>query len=124
MAREFRNGEELRLQKIPFDKLRRGDVTAVLNVEQPYVHRIIQISPDGAVTQGDNNPAPDTKRLQPEDDFYLVTHAVSLLHRTRRIAQGPAGMTVFYQHRLRRLLRMTAGKILRVLRILPRQKSG
>ena len=122
MHREFRNGEELLLQKLPYNLFRQGDVAAVLNVNKPYVHRIIRITPEGAVTQGDNNSAPDEKLLLPEDDFFLVTHAISLNNRTRRIARGSAGMVVYYQHQARRRLRSYAGKILRLLKILPDRK--
>lgn len=119
MRREFRNGEELLLQELPYNLLKKGDIAAILNVNKPYVHRIIRITPDGAVTRGDNNAAPDTRLLLPEDDFYLVTHAISLNNRTRRIARSNIGMMVYYQHQARRVLRSYAGKILRSLKILP-----
>ena len=119
MRREFRNGEELLLQELPYNLLKKGDIAAILNVNKPYVHRIIRLTPDGAVTRGDNNAAPDTRLLQPEDDFYLVTHAISLNNRTRRIARSNIGMMVYYQHQARRVLRSYAGKILRSLKILP-----
>ena len=119
MHREFRNGEELILQELPYNLLQKGDIAAILNVNKPYVHRIIRITPDGIVTQGDNNAQQDTKRLLPEDDFYLVTHAISLNNRTRRIARSNIGMMVYYQHQVRRVLRSYAGQILRLLKILP-----
>lgn len=120
MLREFRNGEELYLAKVPFADLQRGDVIAILNVPKPYVHRIIRISAEKAITQGDNNPLQDEKKLIPEDDFYRVTHAVSMKHRTRCVAGGKSGMVRFYQHQARRILRGAAGKALRLFRILPR----
>ena len=120
MTRVFRSGEELLLEQVSFEDLRPGDVVAVLNAEKPYVHRILRITPAQAVMQGDNNSAPDTRVLLPEDDFYRVTGAVTLNGKKRNIANGPVGQMMFHQHRSRRFCRMLAGKILRKLGILPR----
>lgn len=120
MTRVFRNGEELLLEPEKYHDLRPGDIVAVLSAAKPYVHRVIRILPDGIVTRGDNNLTPDDHTLQPEDEFYLVTHAISLRHRIRKVANGPLGMAAFYQHQARRICRTLAGRILRKLGILRR----
>ncbi|MBQ4336321.1 MAG: hypothetical protein IJC34_03955 [Lentisphaeria bacterium] len=119
MRREFRNGEELLLEEIPYSELQKGDIVAVLDAKNPYVHRIIQITAKGAITRGDNNAAPDTRRLLPEDHFCRVTHAISLQLRIRKIAGGKKGMRNYYQHQTRRTIRSFAGKVLRCLGLLP-----
>ena len=103
------SGDSLRLEAVSFESLRPGDIVAVESAPVPYVHRVIRVNGTEAVTQGDNNAAPDARPLTPGCRFSLVTGAVSFPGVFRPVAGGPQGMRRFRRNQWRRKLRAGAG---------------
>ena len=108
----FVTGERLVLEPAPFDALRVGDVVAVFDRTPYYVHRIVEISPDRAVTMGDNNPRPDAAPLAPASYFRRVVRAHGLDGSVRDVPGGEAGMAQFLRQQRRRRLRACASALL------------
>ena len=112
----FEPGDILILTKIPFDMLECGDIVAVFERTPHYVHRIIDRSPQQAVTMGDNNDRPDTVFLSRKSRFLLVEGVIPVGTTTGivlPVAGGYMGMRQFLrQQRIRRTIRL----ILRIMR--------
>ena len=111
MSGVFQPGDSLRLEAVSFESLRPGDIVAVESAPVPYVHRVIRVNGTEAVTQGDNNAAPDARPLTPGCRFSLVTGAVSFPGVFRPVAGGPQGMRRFRRNQWRRKLRAGAGRV-------------
>ena len=107
----FNPCSSLRLEAVSFESLRPGDIVAVESAPVPYVHRVIRVNGTEAVTQGDNNAAPDARPLTPGCRFSLVTGAVSFPGVFRPVAGGPQGMRRFRRNQWRRKLRAGAGRV-------------
>ncbi len=109
----FVPGDHLILTPGTFEKLRPGDVVAVKKRERPFVHRVVALMPDGAITMGDNNEFPDFRRLHPDDHWMLVRIAVAADGTLRKIAGGTVGMQLFHWHQWQRRMRTTLGRLWR-----------
>ena len=119
----FVPGEMLCLRETPFDSLRPGDVTVIFDCVPHIVHRVIEKTPDFAVTMGDNNDRPDIRRLTRQSRFQIVDGVTCPNGAFRPVAGGKDGMRQFRrQQRKRRLYRLGAWllrplKPLKILRI-------
>lgn len=97
----FAPGDSLQLEEVPSAGLQPGDIIAV-QAKLPYVHRVIRIDGSCIITQGDNNPEPDSP-LMPGQTFRRVAGAVSFNGTPRLFHSGTEGMNDFrrHQHSLR-----------------------
>ncbi len=111
----FTPGERLQTVHVPFEKLSPGDIVAVSGSLQ-YVHRIIRISGDIAVTMGDNNPLPDKELLSPQSSFLRVVGTVQPDGNIKAVKSGPAGMSLFLKNQRRRKFRELSLRTLSLLR--------
>jgi hypothetical protein len=112
----FVPGEMLRLAETTFDRLRPGDVVAILDRTPHVVHRIVEKSAVYAITMGDNNARPDAWKLTPRSSFRIVTDAVSADGTVRAVAGGTDGMKQFRRQQRKRKLRRFAGWLVRPLK--------
>lgn len=127
----FKHGDILLLSSISFGMLESGDIVAVFDCTPHYVHRIIDKTPDYAVTMGDNNPQPDEMKLTRKSKFMIVDAFIpgESPKVVLQVDGGYYGMRQFY--RQQRILRFkkTAGKLfpffrkLGVLRIPARKET-
>ena len=120
MRRVFRPGDRLRTQAIPPEDFRRGDIAAFFpkGPDRPgTVHRVIGFEDGALVTMGDNNAAPDRRRVTAADRPELVVSGNRWDGAAFAVPRGGAGMAQFRFNRLRRAVRNTAGRIFR--RFLP-----
>ena len=110
----LRESHLLEIQPYKKQKIRIGDVIFFLPPEgdKLFVHRIIDISPGGIRTRGDNNPQPDACLLTPAD---IIGKVIAAWHgQTRRkITGGVAGLLLVS---LIRSLRMVERKVSSLLR--------
>ncbi len=113
----FAVGDRLELASVRFEDLQPGDVVAVAPLEgQQYVHRVIRVEQDYAVTMGDNNRRADENLLSQTSRFKLVTCATAPDGTPRKIPGGAAGMRCFVRHQRRKRRRAATFRILRQLR--------
>jgi signal peptidase I len=85
MSPFIRDGDAITVEPVP-SKLRPGDVVAFVNVlsDQLMVHRIVHISPAGALIKGDNNSVPDG--LMPASR--IIGRVVRVARRGRQVRLG------------------------------------
>lgn len=131
MRGEFKHGDILLLSDITYGMLECGDIVAVFDRTPHYVHRIIDKTPDYAVTMGDNNPQPDEMKLTRKSKFMIVEAMIpgESPKVVLQVDGGYYGMRRFYrQQRILRFKR-TAGNLfpffrkLGVLRIPARKET-
>ena len=108
----FVTGERLDLEPVAFDSLRVGDVIAVFDRTPYYVHRVVEIAPDRAVTMGDNNPRPDAAPVTHNSYFRRVVRAHGLDGSVRDVHGGEAGMLRFRRQQRRLRLRACVSALL------------
>lgn len=95
------------MEIIPYDSrpLRVGDVAFFMppDTDQPVVHRIIRMTPEGISTLGDNNTLEDAFLLQPQSIKGRVV-AASRGQKRRKIAGGLQGRLIHRWLRLQRVV--------------------
>ncbi|MCG6536914.1 MAG: SynChlorMet cassette protein ScmC, partial [Syntrophales bacterium LBB04] len=106
------------MEVLPYDQrpIRVGDVAFFLppEADQPVVHRIVGIAPEGISTLGDNNSQNDAYLLQPENIQGRVVAAWRGQKR-RKIAGGPRGRLISGWLRWRRALDRSLSPLLHPL---------
>ena len=112
----FVPGETLFLAETAFETLQKGDVVVNFGCEPHYVHRIVEINPDCAVTMGDNNDRPDALNLTPASRFRLVVRAQGLDGSMREEPGGDTGMAQFRRQQRKVRLRRFAALLIRPFR--------
>ena len=108
MRRVFRPGDRLRTTAIPLRDFRRGDIAVFFpkGTEQPgIVHRVIGFEGDALVTMGDNNAAPDRRRVTAADRPEKVVAGTRWEGAAFAVRNGRSGMAQFRLNRLRRAVR-------------------
>lgn len=115
MRSVFTNGERLELESVSFEMLREGDIVVVVGTSRQYVHRVIRITSESAVTMGDDNAVPDRMPLTAKSEFMRVRAATSSNGRSRIIPGGTAGMRLFQCHQKWRRRCVSLGAIWRRL---------
>ncbi len=121
MLRVFTPGDALVLKSVPFAALRVGDVIAFHpngGGVPGVVHRIISRTDKTLHTMGDNNAGPDAVPVTALAMPQLVVTKVSRGNERQEIPGGADGRRQFRLNRVRRWLRITAGKIVRPLFLL------
>lgn len=111
MRSVFTNGEQLELEPVSFEMLREGDIVVIMGTSRQYVHRVIRITPESAVTMGDDNAMPDRMPLTSKSEFMRVRAAISSNGRSRVIPGGATGMLLFQRHQRWRRRRIFLGGI-------------
>ena len=93
--------------------IRPGDVVYYQSPRSEHLvaHRVVQVTPDGIRTRGDNNSTDDPCRLRPSDVLGQVVSAQRGLRR-RRIAGGRRGMLERYRVWLWRMANWGASRLL------------
>ncbi len=117
MFREFSVGEVLEVEPVEFSAVKRGDVVVFTPPAggELVVHRVVKKGAAGWMTAGDNNCRCDAWVLTAETKLLRVVARRDRSGKVHPVAGGAAGMRRFYRHRLRRKLRVAAGKLFAVL---------
>ena len=113
MKRVFRPGDEVFVRPVAARECRAGAIVVFAGAAgERVIHRVIEASPDGLRTMGDNNASPDAGVRREGEELFL---ALSFRRKGRefRLARGAAGMREFRRHRSRRRLRHFGGGWLR-----------
>ena len=111
MLRTFASGDELETERVPADRLRRGDVVEFVNAAGRNVgHRIVGGVPGRWITMGDNNDKPDPEPYIPGE---TATRIVAKIRKGKRtpIRGGRAGMAHFHVARMRRAVHFALSRI-------------
>ena len=95
-------GDRVYLVAAAFSSLECGDIVSVVSDHSEYIHRVIAIDENCAVTMGDNNDFPDTAKLSAASCFLRLGHVETPAGTVRRVAQGKAGMNHFARLRAKR----------------------
>ena len=95
-------GDRIYLVPATFSSLECGDIVAVKSDHSEYIHRVIAIDENQAVTMGDNNDAPDPVKLDFNSEFMRLGHVETPSGMLRCVAQGKAGMKQFARIRNKR----------------------
>jgi len=114
MFRVFRPGDQLRTEAIPLRDFRRGDIAVYFQKgpDRPgIVHRVIGFEGNALVTMGDNNAAPDRRRVTVADHPARVVAGIHWKGDAFAVRSGLAGMAQFRINRLRRAVRIAAGRL-------------
>lgn len=102
MLRTFAPGDELETERVPSDRLRRGDVVEFVSAAGRNIgHRIVGGVPGRWITMGDNNDFPDPDPYIPGETATRIVARISRGKRTP-IRGGRAGMAHFRVARMRR----------------------
>jgi signal peptidase I len=114
MLGTFRPGDYLTMQPVPIREIRPGDVVVFRVLDEggepnDLVHRVMAISPEGLVTQGDNNFHPDRLPVTEKNLLGRVTHA-ERDGKVRRVHAGRRGWLharwLYYKHNWRWFARL------------------
>ena len=92
-----------------------GDVICFRNPGQLVVHRVVGIGPEGILTQGDNNPVPDTDLQHPDTILGRVV-AASRGRMNRNIHGGDYGRIIHRYVRIRKRVIGTGGVLIKIAR--------
>ena len=125
MRRVFRPGDRLRTAAIPLRDFRRGDIAVFFpkGPDEPgIVHRVIGFESDALVTMGDNNAAPDRRRVTADEQPEKVVAGTRWEGAAFAVRNGRAGMVQFRINRVRRAARSMAGRLRR--RLFPAPSAG
>ncbi len=104
MRRVFTPGDALILQEQPFSEFQRGDIAVFYpdgEENSGIVHRVIASSAGELTTMGDNNPAPDRRKVTADDLPRLVTAKIRPDGTRFEVPRGKAGMRQFRINRFR-----------------------
>ena len=111
MLRTFASGDELETERVPADRLRRGDVVEFVNAAGQNVgHRIVGGVPGRWITMGDNNDDPDPEPYVPGETATRIVAKIAGGSRTP-IRGGRAGMAHFHAVRVRRAVHRAFAEI-------------
>ena len=106
------------LEVLPYEgkRILPGDIVYFQSPEYGYkvIHRVVQVTPDGIRTQGDNNPSEDPYVLLPNDIIGKVIAAWRNGHR-RKIAGGLGGKISGYCSRVRNHLNRILSRALHTI---------
>ena len=90
----FSSGDRIFCKAAALEDLSVGDIVVVNPGNSSYIHRVIKLDRDFAVTMGDNNDFPDKLRLNNSSEFFQLESAIRR-GKVLKIAQGQAGMRHF-----------------------------
>jgi signal peptidase I len=118
MQGTFRAGDLLTVTPVSFISLKPGDVVIFSSVghsqvTREVVHRVIAITPEGLLTQGDNNPYPDRHPLTSERLLGCVTQ-YNRDGRTHPVRCGFWGLVHIRTLNAKRYIRRLGGSFLRL----------
>ena len=117
MYRVFSPGEQVEIHEIAPNNLVCGDIAVITYPgAENVIHRVIRIDHDELQTMGDNNPKADIPvKFNGEHRFYLVTGAVDLQGKYRKVLNGKAGMQQFYRNQRKMKIRRFFRRVLQLI---------
>lgn len=91
----FRDLDILHIRPLPPSKIRAGDIIVFKPPQsnETIVHRVLQITPGGFITKGDNCSHPDKYLVQPSD-IIGITVSYNRINRTIKVRRGFAGSLI------------------------------